>query len=295
MDLFSRIGAYLSGGPADESVLRYAGELARLGGSEYIFITGISEEAPRQGSWQSFDARVREVLAREAGGVGANIAAVDEREEPDLDDILRSTREHELDLLIMGRRIPSHQLARATLFPKLLRKCPCSVLLVTRHGRPRFQKALVPTDFSRHSRMAVNTALALTEASAPGKGEVVCHHIFEVPYGFAYAGVSREEYAEEQRKHAEEEFVRFLASENIEAATVRGEYTPAEHVPLAVSEMALAERVDLVAVGSRGRTTAGALFLGSTAEKLVGVCAAPLLVVKEKGETVGLLEAIFSG
>jgi len=293
MKLFSRIGAYLSGGPADDSVLRHTGELARLGGSEHLFVTGISEEAPRQGEWKSFEARVRDTLAREAGGIGVDVA-VDEGDEPDLDDILRSTREHDLDLLVMGRRIPSHQLARATLFPKLLRKSPCSVMLVTRHRGPKFRKALVPTDFSPHSGLAVKTALTLTEASAPGKGEVVCHHIFEVPYGYAYAGVSREEYAAEQRKHAEEGFAQFLATQSIQASAVRCEYTPAEHVPSAVAEMALAEGVDLVAVGSRGRTKASALLLGSTAEKLVGVCAAPLLVVKEKGETLGLLDALFS-
>jgi nucleotide-binding universal stress UspA family protein len=293
MKLFSRIGAYLSGGPADESVLRHTGELARLGGSKHVFVTGISEDAPRQGEWESFDARVRDVLSREAGGVAVDVTVVDDKEEPELDDILRSTREHDLDLLVMGRRIPSHQLARASLFPKLLRKCPCSVMLVTRHRGPVFRKALVPTDFSPHSGLAVQVALTLTEASAPGKGEVVCHHIFEVPYGYAYAGVTREEYAAEQRKHAEEGFAQFLASQSIQASAVRCEYTPAEHAPTAVAEMALAEGVDLVAVGSRGRTKASALLLGSTAEKLVGVCAAPLLVVKEKGETLGLLDALF--
>lgn len=51
--------------------------------------------------------------------------------------------------------------------------------------------------------------------------------------------------------------------------------TPAE----AIAEAAKAEEVELVALGSRGRTLIGGVLIGSVAHRLVHICAKPILIV----------------
>ncbi len=290
MNLFSRIGAFLTGGPADEAVLAYAARLAEAGGAAATVVVGMPEDGPLDGGGKTFERRVGE------GWSGAEPAPeIVAHEKPSLDEILDLTRKRDLDLLVLGRRIPSHQLAHTSLYPRVVRKAPCDILLVTGHARPAFDRILVPVDFSPHSRRALELALRLRQAVGTSGGEVLCHHVFEVPYGYAYAGVSRADFAREQQEHAEEEFARFASGLPTGGEEVRCLYTPSDHVAPAVGEMALAEKVDLVAMGSRGRTGAAALLLGSATEKLVGVCAAPILVVKQKGETMGFLDAVLGG
>jgi nucleotide-binding universal stress UspA family protein len=53
-------------------------------------------------------------------------------------------------------------------------------------------------------------------------------------------------------------------------------------------------KADLLIVGSRGRTRSAAVLLGSVAEKLVNSNhVIPMLVMKEKGENMSFLEALF--
>ena len=51
--------------------------------------------------------------------------------------------------------------------------------------------------------------------------------------------------------------------------------TPAE----AIAEAAKADDVELVALGSRGRTLIGGVLIGSVAHRLVHICAQPILIV----------------
>ncbi len=59
----------------------------------------------------------------------------------------------------------------------------------------------------------------------------------------------------------------------------------------AIQEAAIAHRADLIVLGSRGK---GAVFLlGSVTERVLHAAVLPVLIVKRKGETVPLLEALF--
>ncbi len=100
------------------------------------------------------------------------------------------------------------------------------------------------------------------------------------------------DFAEEQRVHAERAFVDFVKGNDAGDAPLRCEYTPSHSVADSVVELALAIQADLVAVGSRGRTAAAALLVGSIAVKVLEKCAAPVLIVKEKGETLNLLDVL---
>ncbi|MDP2311218.1 MAG: universal stress protein [Pseudomonadota bacterium] len=63
-------------------------------------------------------------------------------------------------------------------------------------------------------------------------------------------------------------------------------------VLLAVSSESGAD-VELIAVGTRGLSALAVAFLGSTAERLAGRSPLPVLVVRRRGESRGLLGALF--
>jgi nucleotide-binding universal stress UspA family protein len=288
--LYPRIGAHLNGGPADAAVLRYLAVLAEKGEAESVHAIAAPEQDGIAGA--DLAGRVAAEL-REAGG-----ARLAERLEPEFHEtgdagaILRFIRERDLDLIVLGRRIPSHQLDHAELYPRLVGRSPCDVLLVTPFSPARFDRVLVPTDFSRHARLALGAGARLARACGSSAGTITCHNVFEVPYGYAYSGRSMSQFAGEQRAHAERAFADFVKGNEAGGIPVRCEYTPAHSVADAVVELALAIQADLVAVGSRGRTAAAALLVGSIAVKVLEKCAAPMLIVKEKGETLGLLDAL---
>ena len=292
MNLFPRVQAFLTGGEADDAVLRFAARVAGQNQSKNVSVLGVPEDAPLESEAGEFERRVRATLERESGGSLAASLEVRTYPEPSLDDTLKATRDEQPDLLILGRRLPSSQLKRSSLYPRLVRKAPCSVLLVTPYARPPMDRILVPVDFSAHAEMAVSTALEIAREEGGDNGEVLCQHVAPIPYGYRYTGDTAEEFARKQREATEEQFRRFLADAKIDAARTAWRYTVSEDEADAVVDLALAERVGLVVVGSRGLTAAAALIMGSTAEKIVQRCAAPILVVKRKGETVPFLRAL---
>ena len=290
LGLYPRIGALVNGGPADEAVLRYLGVLARDGRSESVEVIA----APEKGSGVPVPRahRIEQDLRAAGAPELATRIAPEIHEEGDAGEILRFIKDHDLDLMVVGRRIPSHQLDHPELYPRLVGRSPCDMLLVTPYSPARFDRILLPTDFSRHARLALAASLKLARVLGSPAAEILCHHVFEIPYGYAYSGRTMAGFAEEQRGHAEDAFAEFVAGIPEGGIRIRCEYTPSRNVAEAVTGLALAMQADLVALGSRGRTAASALLVGSIAVRVLEICAAPVLVVKEKGETLGFLEAL---
>jgi nucleotide-binding universal stress UspA family protein len=66
-----------------------------------------------------------------------------------------------------------------------------------------------------------------------------------------------------------------------------------ENVPASIYEQAEALDIDLVVVGTRGRSASAAVLLGSVGEQVVRAARVPVVAVKRKGATLGLLDALF--
>lgn len=286
--MYRSVAGILTGGPADLMVARTVAKFAKGTSNPSVAFLHI----PLGGTKSMTQGRLRSVLAQAAGKRLADKATLHVYGEEDLDGTLRVVRDLKLDLLVVGRRLPSAQLAKVNFFKRLARKVPCHVMLVTAHNEPTFKRILVPVDFSDHSGMAAKKAIQLRAWAEDSTDRIICQHVYSIPYGYRYSGDSEADFAKEEERHLREAMIRFWEEYRLPRSKVEPVFTPSEEDARSITDLALAIRASMVVVGSRGRSRTASILMGSTAEELVDRCSAPLLIVKEKGETAGFLDAI---
>lgn len=161
---------------------------------------------------------------------------------------------------------------------KVVRHAPCSVLAVRPHTEPKpFTHVLVPTDFSDSSASALDLAADLVR---PGGAGITLLHVIEVPAGYT-GEITVTDFARDLDRHAAEALDQAVAriQHRVKVPVVaksRVGYPGAqilaalEHDPT----------VDLVVMGSHGRTGIKRALLGSVAEKVVRHAQCPVLVAR---------------
>lgn len=201
--------------------------------------------------------------------------------------MLHAVRDKDIDLVIIGRKGEKYT---RNLSERLVRKAPCSVLIVPEKSETKISKILVATDFSEHSVNAMDVAVAF--ASAAGNAEIICLHIYDVPIGYYETGKSWHEFAEIMKQNAEKEYARFIEGVETKGVPVRPVFKQAKKPVDAIKEVVEEEKVDLVSIGSRGRSASAAILLGSITERLIWECKVPIIAVKNKGDGMHFIEAL---
>ncbi|MFW5903416.1 MAG: universal stress protein [Halolamina sp.] len=140
--------------------------------------------------------------------------------------------------------------------------------------RSLYRNVLVPTDGSESAADAL--AAGIDVATASDAGLHLLHVVEESGFGLAFAG--------------DDEAVEAEASEVLEAAAETAREAPIESVTTALERGSVHEEVlayvednevDLVVVGTHGRTNLDRYLLGSVAEKLVRSSPVPVMTVRE--------------
>ena len=140
-----------------------------------------------------------------------------------------------------------------------------------------FQKVLAPVDFSETSKAALDYALDLV---SPGGVLLVCHVVDDVPLTYGYAGVAvpPPEVSQRMTDEATRELDAFVPQTL--PAGVRLERRVLHGPPFAgIVRLAREEQVDLIVMGTHGRTGLKHMLLGSVTEKVVRTSPCPVLVV----------------
>jgi len=292
MKQFRRLGVFLNGSPADEAVLKFAGAVAVLAESQQIHAVFFQErgpapemEVPETGTFtgQVTGALPPEVASRTTCAV---------REGTGLREVLATARDEDLDLVVVGRRLPHSLLAIGSDFMKMSRKAPCNVLVVPEQTRPHFSRILVPIDFGRHARMAMEIAIALARAAGGAEPQVTCQHVYSCGYGYKRTGATLAEVAETLEAKAREDFEDFIKGLDTTGVKVESVMTLSEQTAEVINDLAIARKMDVVLLGSRGRSGSAASLIGATTERILVFSALPVMVVKEKGETSRFLDAL---
>lgn len=153
------------------------------------------------------------------------------------------------------------------------------------------KKVLVPTDFSEGSDAAMHYAIGLARLCS---ARLVLLHVMElsvyaVDFAMTHPGVP----ADVRRKLDEmmEDWVRRAKAEGIEAEGVLATGTPYVEIGKAVERHA----IDLIVMGTHGRTGMARAIMGSTAERVVRLAPCPVLTVKAAPQTAPPVEARATG
>lgn len=290
MMTYKRLGVYLDEWPDDVDVLAHTARIATLAQSASIdcvyYARHESEEAGGRPDPAAF---VRQHLPAE---LHDRITMQVVRSAP-VEAVLRTARDRELELIVLGRSLPSSQIAVGNVFNRIARKAPCSVLLVPEAARVHLSRVLVPVDFSPHARLAIEAAVDFARASGEPNPQVVVQTVYAVGYGYAKLGLTLEQASRQLCEVTRKQLETFVAGIDTQGVAFELVCTFSEDPASAVHELARVRRMDLVCVGSRGASSGMASLLGGTAEQIFVNAATPVLIVKRKGETIGLLDALF--
>jgi nucleotide-binding universal stress UspA family protein len=295
MKRYRRIGVFLTGSPADEMALGYAGRFAMLAESEKVLCVYVHGDGLEGPGWETID--IEDLRAQVVGQLPAPVAKNTEVEVHvggGVPEILRSARDLELDLIVTGRRLPAHQAAIGSAFTKLARKAPCSVLIVPNYCLPHFSRVHVPVDLSKHSKLALVVALEIARAGAAAHEmpQVLVQTVYCVGYGYHKLGMDFDQANAKQGEATRRELDEFVADLDTSGVQFETICTCSEDAATAVHELASARKMDMIVVGSRGLSPTAAAILGGTAERILLGAPQPVLIVKRKGETIGLLNAL---
>lgn len=147
-------------------------------------------------------------------------------------------------------------------------------------NRVRVKRILVPTDFSDCSQQAVDYAIALAQTF---QAKVILFHVVESPvYGLDFTLVHPGAQASVRHRVIE------MLQEGVERLRAQGIETEGHFVSgipfLEIINAAKQHEVDLIVMGTHGRTGLAHVFLGSTAERVVQRAPCPVLTVRPEAK-----------
>lgn len=169
------------------------------------------------------------------------------------------------DLVIMGRR-GKHGLAAlfmGSVTARVIGHSPVNVLVVPRGGSIGFQRILVASDGSPHSEVTWELALAMAKQAG---SQLIAVAV-----------------AEEEGDIIEAKALvhKMLTAANLAGMPLKGVSPQGVAPDAGIIQQAIKNEVDLIIMGSHGRTGLKRLLMGSVTERVIGQAPCPVLVVKK--------------
>jgi nucleotide-binding universal stress UspA family protein len=185
------------------------------------------------------------------------------------------------DLIVIGThgRTGLRRVMLGSVAEKVIRHATCSVLAVRPDTKlEAFAHALCPTDFSE----SANAAVELASKVIPATGSITLFHVLEIPIAISgempVIGLERE--LDRQATTALEEAAGRLKGMGSFKVDIRARlgYPGAQVLALIDADPS----IDIVVMGSHGRTGISRAVLGSVAEKVVRHSRCPVLVARTR-------------
>lgn len=195
--------------------------------------------------------------------------------------IIRSARQLDAGLIVIGAH-GSHSLRDfflGTTAEKVVRKSGLPVLVVKNRTLTPYRRLLVPTDFSDAARQALLAALTL----AP-EAHLDLLHVYEF-WGEGRLSLAdsskelREQYHRTVREGAEIEMAEWLRGIDLGSRPVERHFRHG-HPGTLIPQLAKELNVDLVAMGTAGRTGLPYILIGSVAEHALREAPCDVLMVR---------------
>lgn len=196
----------------------------------------------------------------------------------------------EIDFAIFGEK--KNKQGTGIIAHKLARKVTCPVAFIPDGSEPEISSILVPNNFSKHSKLAMQNAVSIAKKT---KAKIISQNVYKVPTGYYTTGKSYEEFAKIMKEHAEEASKEFIEEFKKDYADITPTFTLSEDADPVNEIMKVAEKnnVDLIIIGSKGRSDSAAVLLWSVAENLVkNEKDIPLIIIKMKDENLSFIQAL---
>ena len=277
------------GSEFSEGAIREAVNLAKTCSSK-LFVVSVIETNPE---YESIAPQLIEKAEKEtrqhlesvknrAAKEGVDCEIIARQGEDPYKYIIDEAAKHQVSMIIMGRRGRKglKRLMMGSVTAKVIGHSPCNVLVVPRAARLEFRKILIATDGSKYSNAAASEAVAIAKRCGASliAASVVPYESIS-PLGIVHSEMQWELIIEESRKAAESNIknVKEIAEkEDVKIEELILEGRPYEAIINAAKE----KGVDLIVVGSHGRTGLDRLLMGSVTERIIGHADCAVLVVK---------------
>lgn len=168
---------------------------------------------------------------------------------------------------------------------RLAMMAPCSVWMVPASAEPRLGRILAPVDFSPRSADALDVATAIAERA----GAESCRTL-HVRFNSALTGPEDMDEILVGQEH--EAFSIFAARVDLHGVDPDPVFEEGADIGRTILRVADEHQSDLIVVGTRGRTRAASMLIGSETEHTLQSSDIPVLAVKHFGSRLRFLEAL---
>ncbi|MEM0938252.1 MAG: universal stress protein [Bacteroidota bacterium] len=203
-------------------------------------------------------------------------------------EILNVATDEKSDLIIMGRNNDGNSVLSA----RIARRSPCNLLFLPQNRKIKFDKILIPVDFSDYSELSLKIVLQLTENIT---STIYLENIISVPSSYRYSGKSFEEFSEILKGHVRKDLDLLLNKFSLNKQKLVPLFTleKGEKIIDLIWKESKKKKVDMMVMGAKGRTPASALFIGSKAERMIRLNdEIPLMIIRKKGAMAGIIETL---
>ena len=278
----------LARGPGDGDLIDYAAMLSGMfDRARFDFVHVLPPPSLQLDRAAATHENHSDVLARLTADVGRKFKAA-----PDVrckvltgdrvDTLLEYAAGAGCDLVLVGHR--RSRSGRRSLARRLAMKVPCSLWLVPEGSPATITRVMSAVDFSEPSAQAVSAATLV--ASRAGLAESAALHVF-----FDEALAMYEDTGAADRVD-DAGFSRFLSPLDLHGVRVTKIFAESPTVSGASLRRVEEDGIDLIVMGTRGQSASAAILLGSESEQMIMESPVPVLVVKARGERIGLLRAL---
>jgi len=277
------------GSEFSEGAVREAVKLAKIGSSRLFAMSVIETNpefevlAPQLIEKEEKATRERlEKIKSMAAKEGVECEIIARHTESPFQAIIEEAEKNQVDMIIMGRRGRTglRRLLMGSVTAKVIGHSPCNVLVIPRLAEIRYQKILVATDGSKYSVAAASEAIGIAKRCG---AELFI--ISVVPsetasaFDIVHSEMQHEMIAKKEFQDGEKNVNDLLDIARQEGVNVERHIIQGRPYEVIV-EKAREKGVDLIVMGSHGRTGMERLLMGSVTERVVGNADCSVLIVK---------------
>ncbi|MTI38110.1 universal stress protein [Fulvivirga lutimaris] len=218
-----------------------------------------------------------------------------------LTEVLKRSQGLDIDLILIGNQDDFSKLDK-----KIIRKAPCSVLVVPSRLLIDIKSILIPVDHSEYTQLSFDTAKEFTDNYEVQDIKAIhlyrdathyLNRVFESPFEVNELLAKQQTLNEKLESYANFKINELIENQNslrgLKGETVQ--LRKGKEISEYLSEQLNGKNPDLIIMGARGKTASAGNLLGSVTENLRADLKKSLLyVVKNKGENVGFIRSLLN-